>query len=450
MKFDNLFYRYFDIDFNTVKSNFLKSQSYNKPEIFSESYFEHTNSYLLEYVNGLFITDSITSSTGYSYRQIENMSVKFQATHLSPHKIRDIGFALTLGQFPALKKTTLTNFKRRKTLQKAEAEILAKSASIEGLAFKWQTQEKFITILNNREFCDHKIESLAGLSINLKIKKHGVYFEGKAALSGRDESDLFKPQKISRLIEKALTDAENKSNCVNVQPGVSDIVFANGYAGLIFHELVGHLLEADYIANDSSIFRNCVGQKIADVQLNLVDACHDKCAVNFSFDDEGGVAKETILVENGILKNYISDYYHAINFNIAASGNARRQSYKDLPLPRMTNTLTLNGKYSRQEIIDSVKKGLLVTDTGNGMVNPQTGNFTFTNANGFFIEKGKITTPFRDIEIRGNVKEALHNIEMIGNDFACAEVHADCIKENQIIEVGFGQPTVKISGLTIK
>ncbi len=113
----------------------------------------------------------------------------------------------------------------------------------------------------------------------------------------------------------------------------------------------------------------------------------------------------------------------------------------------MSNTRVENGKYNASEIIGSVKKGLYISDVGDGFTNPNTGYFSFTGASGFLIEKGVIIKPVNSLEISGNVKDALNNIEMVANDFKCAEAHADCIKENQIIEVGCGAPTVKIKNL---
>jgi TldD protein len=439
MTIEKQFNTYFSLDLSGTIKNF-QDNSPRKNNIYSELYFEYSNSYILEYVNGIFITDSTTSSSGRSQRHINGRDVQFRAESVTAKSLME-------REPQPIDVLTLTNIQRKKILKKAEAKILAKNARIEGLAFKWITKEKFVTIYNNTGFLNYKIESLGSLSLNLKIKKNGVYFDGQSVFSNVEEIKNFTSKKVVGLIESALKDAENKSDCIKTIPSRYDIVFAKGNAGILFHELVGHLLEADYVANGQSIFEGAIGKKIANGQLTLIDGPWNGGPVNYSFDDEGTLSSETILVKNGILKNYISDRYHETNFKIAKTGNGRRQSFHDLPAPRMSNTLVQNGKYDVTEIIESVKKGLYITDVGDGSTNPNTGYFSFTGASGFLIEKGVITKPVNSLEISGNVKDALNNIEMVANDFACAETHADCTKENQIIEVGYGAPTVKIKNL---
>ncbi|KAA3617677.1 MAG: TldD/PmbA family protein [Calditrichaeota bacterium] len=445
MNFKKLFSDCFNTDFDVAKRNFVQSlTAHDKSH--SEIYFENSNSFLLEYVNGVFITDSTSSQSGFSERSIEKESVSFSAKSISG--LYDIKNSPSV--IRPFNPVSLTNKKRKNILIKAEAKILPKNSSIDGLALKWQTNDKFITLLNSKEFYNFRIESLAALSINLKIKKHGTFYEGKSAFSAVNEKMAFTVDRIAGLIESALSDAENKSNSVVVEPGSFDVVFDSGFGGLVFHELVGHLLEADYVTNQNTLFKNCIGQKIADGQITILDACLNDGIVNYKFDDDGVEAGKTVLVENGILKNYISDQYHEEVHNITSTGNGRRQSYKDLPLPRMTNTMVLKGTFSQQEILESVKKGLFVTDPGDGTVNTLTGDFTFANVEGFILENGKPTKPFHGIEFSGNVKDTLNNIKMIGDDFRMADVHADCIKENQILPVGFGSPYLKIKNIYVR
>ncbi len=253
MTTEKLFAKYFSLDLTHTLKNF-QSNFPHKKNIYSELYFKYSNSYILEYVNGIFITDSTVSSSGRSHRHIDGRKVEFGAGSFPAYSSMD-------ANVPIIDRFTLTNIQRKKILKTAEAIILAKNARIEGLAFIWITKEKFVTIYNNTGFLNYKIESLGSLSISLKSKKNSVYFDGQSAFSNVEERKIFTSEKVVGLIESALKDAENKSNCVKTIPGHYDIVFAKGSAGILFHELVGHLLEADYVANGQSIFEGAAERK---------------------------------------------------------------------------------------------------------------------------------------------------------------------------------------------
>ena len=166
-------------------------------------------------------------------------------------------------------------------------------------------------------------------------------------------------------------------------------------------------------------------------------------------DDEGNPTQCTTLIENGILKGYLQDTLNARLMGVAPTGNARRESYAHLPMPRMTNTYMLNGDKDPQEIIASVKHGLYAVNFGGGQVDITSGKFVFSTAEAYMIEDGKITHPVKGATLIGNGPDVLTRIAMIGNDMALDPGVGTCGKEGQSVPVGVGQPTVRIDGLTV-
>jgi TldD protein len=166
-------------------------------------------------------------------------------------------------------------------------------------------------------------------------------------------------------------------------------------------------------------------------------------------DDEGNPAQCTTLIENGILRGYLQDTLNARLMGVPVTGNARRESFAHLPMPRMTNTYMLNGDKDPQEIIASVQYGLYAVNFGGGQVDITSGKFVFSTAEAYMIEDGKITRPVKGATLIGNGPDVLTRISMIGNDMALDPGVGTCGKEGQSVPVGVGQPTVRIDGLTV-
>jgi len=166
-------------------------------------------------------------------------------------------------------------------------------------------------------------------------------------------------------------------------------------------------------------------------------------------DDEGNPAQCTTLIENGILRGYLQDSLNARLMGVPLTGNARRESYAHLPMPRMTNTCMLNGDRDPQEIIASVEHGLYAVNFGGGQVDITSGKFVFSTAEAWLIEGGRITRPVKGATLIGNGPDVLTRISMIGNDMALDPGVGTCGKEGQSVPVGVGQPTVRIDGLTV-
>ena len=193
-----------------------------------------------------------------------------------------------------------------------------------------------------------------------------------------------------------------------------------------------------------------IGEKVASKGITIVDdgTIADRRG-SLSVDDEANPTKNTVLIEDGILRNYIQDTLNARLMKQPTTGNGRRESYAHIPMPRMTNTYMLNGDKAPEEIIKSVKKGLYAANFGGGQVDITSGKFVFSAAEAYMIEDGKITYPVKGATLIGNGPDVLTRVSMIGNDMALDSGVGTCGKEGQSVPVGVGQPTLKIDGLTV-
>ena len=209
-------------------------------------------------------------------------------------------------------------------------------------------------------------------------------------------------------------------------------------------------MEGDFNRKGSSAFAGRVGERVAAEGVTVVDdgTVSDRRG-SLQMDDEGNPTQCTTLIENGILKGYLQDTLNARLMGVALTGNARRESYAHIQLPRMTNTYMLAGKKDPAEIIASVKHGLYAVNFAGGQVDITSGKFVFSTAEAYMIEDGKITHPVKGATLIGNGQDVLTRISMIGNDMALDPGVGTCGKEGQSVPVGVGQPTVRIDGLTV-
>jgi TldD protein len=227
------------------------------------------------------------------------------------------------------------------------------------------------------------------------------------------------------------------------------VVLAGGSGGILFHEACGHGLEADHIVKDASVYVGNVGEQVASPLVTLVD---DGTVAgewgNYAVDDEGRPAAHNVLIDHGVLTDYMWDWLRARKEGRNSSGNGRRESYQHLPMVRMTNTYVLAGTEDPEEIVRQTPHGVYVAQLGGGQVNPATGDFVFGMTEAYLIEDGRITEPLRDANLIGNGPEVLRLIDAVGSDFAMGPP-GTCGKQGQGVPVGDGQPTLRVSALTV-
>jgi len=219
---------------------------------------------------------------------------------------------------------------------------------------------------------------------------------------------------------------------------------------VLLHEAVGHGLEADFNRKKTSAFAGLIGKRVASEKCTVVDnGTMPWRRGSLNVDDEGQPTQETVLIENGILKGYLSDKLSSKLMGLADTGNGRRESYEHIPMPRMTNTYMLAGQDDPGDIIRSVKNGIYAVNFGGGQVDITSGNFVFSASESYWIEDGKLTRPVRNATLIGNGPEALKYVSMVGNDLKLDEGIGVCGKEGQSVPVGVGIPTIKIDKMTV-
>jgi len=179
------------------------------------------------------------------------------------------------------------------------------------------------------------------------------------------------------------------------------------------------------------------------------DVTIEKRRGSLTIDDEGTATQQNVLIENGILKNYMQDKLNARLMNTAPTGNGRRESFAHLPMPRMTNTFMLPGEYPPEEIIASVDRGLYAVNFAGGQVDITSGRFVFSASEAYLIENGRVTRPVKGATLIGNGPEAMTRVSMVGNDLKLDSGIGVCGKDGQSVPVGVGQPTLRIDKLTV-
>ncbi|MCQ3813145.1 MAG: TldD/PmbA family protein [Acidimicrobiia bacterium] len=261
--------------------------------------------------------------------------------------------------------------------------------------------------------------------------------------------ELFDETDVTDLARRAAQRAITKLNARPAPSGTMPVVVGPGGGGVLFHEACGHGLEADLVAKSASVFAGRVGDQVATPLVTLID---DGTMAgewgHYRIDDEGRAAAHNVLIDKGVLTDYMWDHVRARKEGRNSSGNGRRQSYQYLPMVRMTNTYIENGSDHPSDIIAGTESGVYVAQLGGGQVNTATGDYVFGMTEAYLIENGEISEPIRQGNLIGNGPETLKLIDAVGNDFAMGSP-GTCGKDGQGVPVGDGTPTLRVTALTI-
>ncbi|PZX27895.1 antibiotic maturation peptidase [Cupriavidus phytorum] len=294
------------------------------------------------------------------------------------------------------------------------------------------------------------VRPLVRVSVTVIAEQGGRREIGSSGGGGRYAYGYFTDDLLQQYVDEAVSSALVNLDARPAPAGAMTVVLGPGWPGVLLHEAVGHGLEGDFNRKGSSAFAGRMGERVAARGVTVVD---DGTLANrrgsLNLDDEGNPTQCTTLIEDGILRGYIQDTLNARLMKMPVTGNARRESYAALPMPRMTNTYMLNGDKDPQEIIASVKRGLYAVNFGGGQVDITNGKFVFSASEAYMIEDGKITYPVKGATLVGNGPESLKDVTMIGNDMRLDSGVGVCGKEGQSVPVGVGQPTLRIENMTV-
>ncbi len=322
------------------------------------------------------------------------------------------------------------------------------SSSIKQVLVIYRESIQNVRIANSEEQIvdDNRVYTLA--LVQVVAAEDGVIQTGYEPVGGLTGFEIFEENPPEEIASKAASRAVMMLKAPRAPAGRMPVVISSEAGGTMIHEAIGHGLEADLALQGLSVYSGRIGQQVASPVVTVID---DATILNkrgsFSFDDEGTPAQKTVLVEKGILVNYMYDRLYAIKDNKTSTGNGRRQSYKHRPIPRMTNTMVAPGPHSPEEIINSVQKGLFVKKMGGGQVNTINGDFVFEVQEGYLIKNGEIDTPVRGAILTGNGPEVLRSIEMVGTDLGFGI--GTCGKDGQGVPVSDALPTLLIPDMVV-
>ncbi len=310
--------------------------------------------------------------------------------------------------------------------------------------------DQHITIVNSEglKVSDARpLIKMVCLAVAEKEEKREAGFSGGGGRVGMEYfAHVLTPEEIG---QDAAKEALNLLEAITPPAGEMPVILAPGHSGVLVHEAVGHLLEADFIRKKTSIFWNKMGKKVGSSQITIYD---DPTIPNFrgsyNIDDEGTTPKKTLLINKGNMTGLLQDRLSAKLMKKPLTGHGRRENYTCIPIPRMSNTYIDRGEYSPEEIIKSVKKGFYAQKYQGGQVE-DSGKFTFSVNSGFLIENGKLTSPTKQATLIGTNIDILNDIEMIGSDLKFGLQTGSCGKEGQTVPVNDGCPTIKIAKMTV-
>ncbi len=270
-------------------------------------------------------------------------------------------------------------------------------------------------------------------------------------LGGRKDLSYYTPAIVGEVAKSAVDRAVILFDAVKPPAGEMPVVLGPAITGILLHEAIGHGMEADFNRKKISTYSTMIGKQVAEPFVTIIDdATNPGLPGSINFDDEGTPGQKTVLVEKGILTGYLHDKISARFYGVPATGNGRRQSYEHYVQPRMRNTYMLAGSASPEDVIKSVDKGIYVEDVSNGQVKIGEGDFAFYVSQGKMIEKGKLTSPIKDVNIMGNGPKMLRNVTMVANNLEMSRGGAGmCGKGGQGVPVGFGLPTLLVKSLTV-
>jgi TldD protein len=338
-----------------------------------------------------------------------------------------------------------------KLLERVEREARAQDPRVKQVMASLASTHEVVLVVRSDGVIAGDVRPLVRLSVTVIVESNGRREQGSSGGGGRFTYDYFsRADQALTYAREAVRQALVNLDAVEAPAGTMPVVLGPGWPGILLHEAIGHGLEGDFNRKGTSAFAGKLGQRVASEQCTVVDdgTIPDRRG-SLNVDDEGTTTQKTVLIENGILKGYMQDTLNARLMGVAPTGNGRRESYAHLPMPRMTNTYMLAGKYDPGEIIASVDRGLYAVNFGGGQVDITSGQFVFSASEAYLIENGKITRPVKGATLIGNGPDVLTRVSMVGNDLQLDPGVGTCGKEGQSVPVGVGQPTLKIDSLTV-
>ncbi len=345
---------------------------------------------------------------------------------------------------------SLADHEKINLLSRLDKITRAKDSRVTNVVLSLSSSYEVMMVLQHDGHRAADIRPLVSFNVNVIVEDKGKREQASGGGGARDSYSFFTEELLESYIDKAVRQALLNLDARPAPAGSMPVVLGPGWAAVILHEAIGHGLEGDFNQRGSSAFTDRIGERVASEQCTIVD---DGTLMgrrgSLTVDDEGVPSQCTTLIENGILKGYMQDRRNARLVGTKSTGNGRRESYAHQPIPRMTNTYMLPGKFDPEEIIASVERGIYAVDFSGGQVDITSGKFVFTTSEAYLIENGKKTHPLKSVTLIGDGPDILTKVSMIGNDLALDQGIGVCGKDGQSVPVGVGQPTLRIDEIVV-
>jgi len=336
-------------------------------------------------------------------------------------------------------------------LKKIDDYVRQKNPNIKQVTASFFGEHQSVEIIksDNQVYKDQR--PLVRFNVSVMMERNGKKETGSYGTGGRmDYENYLGSDNWKTICDEAIRQAEVNLDSKPAPAGEMKVVLGPGWPGIILHEAIGHGLEGDFNRKKTSAFHNLVGQKIAHENVTVVDdGTIASRRGSLTIDDEGTPTSRNVLIENGILKNFMQDRMNAKLMKVEPTGNGRRESFEYAPMPRMTNTFMINGNHTQDEMIKSVDKGIYAVSFGGGQVDITNGKFVFSCTEAYEINNGKIGAPLKGVTLIGNGPDILTKVSMVGNDMKLDPGIGTCGKAGQWVPVGVGQPSILVDQITV-
>ena len=344
------------------------------------------------------------------------------------------------------------NFKSKiEILNKVNDYVRNKNQSVRQVTATLLGEHRAIEILRSGGELLTDDRPLVRFNVSVMLEKNGRKESAVYGVGGRQNYDAYLNEKNWKSVcDEALRIADVNLNSKPAPAGEMQVVLGPGWPAILIHEAIGHGLEGDFNRKKTSAFHDLVGLRVASEGVTIIDdGTLENKRGSLTIDDEGTPTEKTVLIENGILKNFMQDRLNARLMNTRSTGNGRRESYRHVVMPRMRNTIMLNGNHSQEEMIKSVKKGIFAVSFGGGQVDITSGKFVFNCTEAYEIINGKVGSPIKGATLIGDGPSALKEVSMVGNDMMLDPGIGTCGKAGQGVPVGVGQPSLLINKMTV-
>ena len=329
--------------------------------------------------------------------------------------------------------------------------IRSKNSNTKQVTANFSGEQKSIEIIRSGGETLNDVRPLVRFNVSVMLEKDGRKESGVYGIGGRQSYDAYlKDDNWKNVCDEALRIASVNLESKPAPAGEMPVVLGPGWPAILIHEAIGHGLEGDFNRKKTSAFHNLMGEKVASEGVTIIDdGTIDNRRGSLTIDDEGTPTEKTVLIENGILKNYMQDRLNARLMKTKSTGSGRRESYKHVVLPRMRNTMMLSGKNTQEEMIASVKKGIFAVSFGGGQVDITSGKFVFNCTEAYEIVDGKIGSPIKGATLIGDGPSILRKVSMVGDDMMLDPGIGTCGKAGQGVPVGVAQPSILIDQMTV-